>query len=257
VIAATVFAVQFGLVEFSSSTRAACSSPGEPTVVTDKTDYAPAETVIIDGCSFGAWEGQTLTLTVTRPNGAVDTTTVTVTAGNFTYGYLLDGILGIYYINVLDSGSNVLAATTFTDHTSGIVLVRDNDDAFFADSYTTDAFGVTMDISWTGAPDVTQIRLLNDPTPENACPAFVAEPWLPVTEIGVSNTAVVPWTVTGDTVSGLRKVCSQTAFGTLGSPSGILSHEDTIFFRRPNPTLVQTCALTSCRHGQLRERRRR
>jgi hypothetical protein len=107
-VIAGIFAVQLGLVEFSSSTRAACGSPGEPTVVTDKTDYAPEETVIIDGCSFGAWEGQTLTLTVTRPNGAVDTTTITVVSGNFTYNYLLDGILGIYTVEVLDSGSNVL-----------------------------------------------------------------------------------------------------------------------------------------------------
>jgi hypothetical protein len=77
-----------------------------------------------------------------------------------------------------------------------------------------------MDISWSGAPDATLIRLLNDPTPETACPLFVAEPWFPITEIGVSNTATFPWTVTGDTVSGLRKVCSQTAYGTVGVRSG-------------------------------------
>ena len=211
-------------------------------MVTDKADYAPSETVVIDGCSFEAWETQTLTVAVTRPNGVVDSATVTVSMGKFTYGYLLNGILGIYYINILDSGSNVLAATTFTDHSSGIVLVRDPDDAFFADSYTTDTFGVTMDISWTGAPDVTQIRLLNDPTPEDLCPAFVSEPWFPISVTG-PGTGTFPWTVTGDTVSSLRKVCTQTAYGTVGSPVGTLSHEDTVFFRRPNPTLVQTCGL--------------
>ncbi len=242
-VIASILAVQLGLIEFSSTARAVCTSPGEPTVVTNKADYAPAETVVIDGCSFEAWEAQTLTLTVTRPNGVVDSTTVTVSMGKFTYGYLLNGILGIYTINILDSGSNAIAATTFTDHASGIVLIRDPDDAFFADSYTTDTFGVTMDISWTGTPDVTQIRLLNDATPENACPAFVSEAWFPVSEIGVTNTATFPFTVTGDTVSGLRKVCSQTAYGTVGLPEGILSHEDTIFFRRPNPALVQTCGL--------------
>ncbi len=243
VIVAAAFAFQLGLVRFSSPTRAACTAPGEATVVTDKTDYLPAETVIIDGCSFGAWEGQTLTLTVTRPNGVVDTTTVIVSSGNFTYSYLLDGITGIYYINVLDSGSNSIAATTFTDHTSAIVLIRDPDDAAFADSYTTDTFGVTMDISWTGVPDVTQARFLNDITPEDPCPAFVSEPWFPISEIGFSNTATFPWTIPGNTDSGLRKVCSQTAYGTVGSPLGIINSEDTIFFRRPNPTLVQTCGL--------------
>lgn len=236
-------ALQFGLIEFSTTARAVCASPGEATVVTDKEDYAPSETVVIEGCSLEAWEGQTLTLTVTRPDGSVDSTTVTVSAGKFTYNYLLDGILGIYYVNVLDAGSNVIAATTFTDHTSAIVLVRDNDDAFFANSYTTDTFGVTMDISWTGLPDVTQARFKNDPTPEDACPAFVAEAWVPITEIGVTNTATFPWTVTGDTVSGLRKVCSQTAYGTLGTPEGTINSEDVIFFRRPNPVLAQTCGL--------------
>jgi len=242
-VIAAVFSVQFGLVRFSAPANATCTPPGEPIVVTDKADYAPSETAVIEGCSLGAWEGQTLTLNITRPNGSVDSAPVTVSLGKFTYNYLLDGIFGIYTVEVIDSGSNVIAATTFTDHTSGTVLIRDNDDAFFADSYTTDAFGVTMDISWTGTPDVTQARFLNDPTPENACPSFTSEAWVPITEIGTSNTATFPWTITGDTVSSFRKVCSQTAYGTLGVPLGIINHEDTIFYRKPNVTLTQTCGL--------------
>jgi hypothetical protein len=245
-VVVTLLAVQFGHLDFSSTAKASCNVIGEPTVVTDKDDYQPEETVQIDGCGFESYEGQTLTVRVTRPDNVQDSAPVTVSLGKFSYGYVLDGILGSYTIEVLDSGSNVITGTTFTDHTGATVLIRDTSDAFGADSYTTDSFGVTLDITWTGSPDVNQARFLNDPTPETGCPAFVAEPWLPISEIGTSNTATFPWTVLGSTDTGLRRVCSQTAHGAIigvPDPGSIISHDDTIFFRRPNPVLSQSCGL--------------
>ena len=100
-------------------------------VTTDKADYSPSDTVIVTGTDFNA--SVQLTVQVTRPDGTVVTgggtftfcgptqptacDTVTTDAnGAFTYNYILDGILGQYNIEVLDSDWNVLpVSATFTD----------------------------------------------------------------------------------------------------------------------------------------------
>lgn len=93
-----------------------------PSISTDKADYAPEETVTISGSNFPA--NTVLLIKVTRPDGSVvkgdgsfaeGSDEITTDAeGKFTYSYKLDGILGEYKVEIFQ-GETVLATTTFTD----------------------------------------------------------------------------------------------------------------------------------------------
>ena len=93
-----------------------------PTVGTDKVDYSPGETVIITGSGFDT--NIELMVRVTRPDNSVITgdgsgspgsdTVTTDSMGGFAYYYILDGIQGLYTVEVL-CGDSILATTTFTD----------------------------------------------------------------------------------------------------------------------------------------------
>ena len=93
-----------------------------PTIWTDKTDYAPEETVTIYGAGFEP--GGQLTVEVTRPDGWVDAWSVTADdGGGFETAYLLDGIEGLYTVVATD-GTNT-ATTTFTDKKRGYLITID------------------------------------------------------------------------------------------------------------------------------------
>jgi uncharacterized repeat protein (TIGR01451 family) len=80
------------------------------TIWTDKADYSPGEIVTIYGEGFQG----TVTLTVVRPDGSVDSWTIEASEnGNFETTYQLDGIVGEYTVTAKD-GINT-ATTTFTD----------------------------------------------------------------------------------------------------------------------------------------------
>ncbi len=103
--------------------HADCNSTGSPNVSTDKEDYDPGETVIISGSGYPC--GVELTVKVTRPDGTVvvgdgsfapgSDTVTTDSNGEFTYNYILNGIGGIYTVEVIDGSGAVLATTTFRD----------------------------------------------------------------------------------------------------------------------------------------------
>ena len=102
---------------------------GGPTVTTDKPDYSPGETVQITGTGFDP--GVSYDIPVIRPDGFIvvgdgggelgwDTTVPANAAGEFTYSYQLDGIEGLYTVEVYPSPWDgvrgvPLATTTFTD----------------------------------------------------------------------------------------------------------------------------------------------
>lgn len=100
-----------------------CTTTGSYQVCTDQADYSPTQTVHISG--FGFAPDSSYLIKVTRPDGTVVTGDGTFTLGydsvttdsngNFQYDYILDGVLGNYTIEVLDSGNNTLATHTFTD----------------------------------------------------------------------------------------------------------------------------------------------
>jgi len=102
----------------------ASSAQLNPSLGTDKADYAPTETVTITGSSFPT--NTALTIRVTWPDGQVRdsageigvTDTVTTGAdGLLIYLYNLrgEGQPGEYLIEVLDSSGSVLVTDTFTD----------------------------------------------------------------------------------------------------------------------------------------------
>ena len=98
-----------------------------PTVTTDKAEYHPDETAIISGTGYTS--GQLLDIVVIRPDSSIVTgsgtntfgsDTVTATSGAFSYDYILNGIFGLYTVNVYDNVTDpghttVLATTTFLD----------------------------------------------------------------------------------------------------------------------------------------------
>jgi len=106
-----------------------CTTTGSYSVCTDQTDYFPTSIVHIAG--FGFAPGSSYSIKVTRPDGSsvtgngsfvpwptpYDTVTANAT-GNFEFDYVLDGILGNYTIEVLDSENNVVATHSFTDSIS-------------------------------------------------------------------------------------------------------------------------------------------
>jgi hypothetical protein len=96
----------------------------QPTVTTDKTDYSPGETVHIFGSGFAPGP---ITLTVTRPDGQVDTipNVEADSDGKFTATYQLNGIEGTYTVRATDSLGQT-AQTTFTDTSSQITQIGFN-----------------------------------------------------------------------------------------------------------------------------------
>jgi hypothetical protein len=96
----------------------------QPTVTTDKTDYSPGETVHIFGSGFAPGP---ITLTVTRPDGQVDTipNVEADSDGKFTATYQLNGIEGTYTVRATDSLGQT-AQTTFTDTSSRITQIGFN-----------------------------------------------------------------------------------------------------------------------------------
>ena len=227
-----------GNFSFRSSSLATCGPvDGGPGVATDKEDYQPGETVIITGCAFEAYEGQVLSLSVTRPNGVVDSTTVTVSSGGFTYNYVLNGITGTYTIKV-EQGGILLASETFTDHTSSTVVINNNDPAVHTTS-------VTLTVAWSGTGgDPTQARFANVTPTTLGCPGPLDPSWSAWMATSPPSPDTFPWTLAAGP-EGHRKVCAQTGHGPLGSPTpGLtLTADDTIWYTVANPPLGETCGL--------------
>ena len=116
--------LQLGYINLFTSGVATCTPSGGPTVVTNLPDYQPGETVQIEGCGFTSYEAQTLTLRISIPDSSTFTDTVIVASGGFTYNYVLadESAGGVYTIDILDGGNNVLASTTFTDVGSPLIF---------------------------------------------------------------------------------------------------------------------------------------
>ena len=128
----------FGFVNFvPAAATEACSSSGEPLVITDQEDYSPFDTVTITGTGFGC--GVELSVLVTAPDGSMlsgggtgasgPDAVITDDYGGFIlsyqlYGTLPDGNLyigqqGQYMVQVLDASGAILADATFSDALGG------------------------------------------------------------------------------------------------------------------------------------------
>ena len=101
----------------------ACPPTGNETVSTDKADYAPGEVVLITGTGYAA--ACDVVVQVTRPDGSIvlgdgsfapgSDTVTTGSDGSLAYNYQLNGIEGLYLVDVLGEADVVLASVTFTD----------------------------------------------------------------------------------------------------------------------------------------------
>ncbi len=238
-IALGVIAAYIAGPGFLLPTDASCGPvDGGPGIATDKEDYQPNETVIVTGCSLGAFEGQTLTVRITRPDGVTTSDPVVVSAGGFTYNYLLNGIVGIYTVELLDGG-NLLASTTFTDATSMTLVINDN-------VAVTHSVAVTLKIAWVGT-DPSQARFANVEPPTLGCPG-PSDPswsaWMAITEIGSTNTDTFLWSLAAG-ATGFRQVCAQSADGPVGipTPATQLTALDTIWYTVANPPLLESCGI--------------
>src|SRR6266571_4387011 len=108
----TAFAVFAALMLMAIAPAVRADDGGNAAITTDKPDYHPEETVIINGTAFLA--DSTVTVGVLRPNGDYSSWNVTTDgSGAFSTTYELDGIQGVYTVDATD-GTNT-ATTTFTD----------------------------------------------------------------------------------------------------------------------------------------------
>jgi uncharacterized repeat protein (TIGR02543 family) len=104
--------IEISLILSISGLQTSVKAVEETKIWTDKEDYAPGETAKIFGSGFDP--NFTITISITRPDGSVETLTATSDElGGFVCEYQLDGIEGVYTVVATD-GTNT-ASTTFTD----------------------------------------------------------------------------------------------------------------------------------------------
>ncbi|MBI4038117.1 hypothetical protein HY387_00480 [Candidatus Daviesbacteria bacterium] len=86
-------------------------------LITDKADYAPTDTVVISGTGLKVNTTYTLVITSDGPPALEFSTQVTTNEkGEFVYAYQLDGTYRPNYeVELKDSSGNIVATTTFTD----------------------------------------------------------------------------------------------------------------------------------------------
>jgi len=85
-------------------------------LVTDKADYAPTDTVFISGSGFNANETYTLLISSTdEPPVNFETQITADETGAFVYAYQLDGTYRPNYKVEIKDGDRIVAVTTFTD----------------------------------------------------------------------------------------------------------------------------------------------
>ena len=111
------------LIVFATTIFLSARAEAAPSIWTTRADYNPDEVVTIYGDGFSA--GVPVTVKVTRPDTSVITgdgsgtpgsdTVATGPDGTLVYHYKLNGILGTYTVEAIDSFDTVLAATTFDD----------------------------------------------------------------------------------------------------------------------------------------------
>jgi len=89
---------------------------GSATLVTDKPDYAPTDTVVIFGSGFTPDQEYTLEITSETGNFKFSDTVTSDESGSLFYSYQLDGTFRpLYLIEALNSDGEVVASVTFTD----------------------------------------------------------------------------------------------------------------------------------------------
>jgi hypothetical protein len=219
----------------------ACAPTGNETIATDKADYAPEETVHMTGAGYSA--SCDVIVKVTRPNGSVvvgdgsfqpgSDTATTGADGSLAYDYILNGVLGLYTVEVLGADDAVLTTTTFSDHQNMSVEIN-------ANAAETNTLAVTLNLSWGGSGgDPTQGRFAND-TNGGSCADLGTgtwSAWEAVTDAGNTNTATKSWTLAAG-AAGTRKVCAETAHGVVGTPTGVEADDDSITFTTRQFTAV-------------------
>ena len=100
------------LTGFVSLALMSCDVYATAVVWTDKSDYAPWETVTIYGSGFNP--NTNIDIAIIRPDSVVDTgSTMSDAFRGFTYYYVMNGIVGTYTFTATDGVNS--ATTTFTD----------------------------------------------------------------------------------------------------------------------------------------------
>ncbi|OGH31288.1 MAG: hypothetical protein A3I54_01035 [Candidatus Levybacteria bacterium RIFCSPLOWO2_02_FULL_41_11] len=121
---------------------------GSASLVTDKPDYAPTDTVLITGNEFNP--NETYTLVITSEDEPPVHFEASVTAdenGSFVYAYQLDGnYRPNYKVEAKDSEGNIIAVVTFTDSVAGA-----NSGSTFAGNIA----APSGDVSWSNASNVS------------------------------------------------------------------------------------------------------
>jgi hypothetical protein len=154
------------VVQAGASGTSECAANGSESVVSDKADYSPEETVQLSGAGYAS--SCVVHIEVTRPDGSivkgdgsftpgVDAVTTT-SAGTFSDAYRLDGVQGLYRVRVLGAANVVLASMSFTDAPSP--SPSDPRAQFFSGNVTTCAgagFPGTIQVGGEGSASGTNV----------------------------------------------------------------------------------------------------
>ena len=96
------------------------------TLVTDKPDYAPTDTVVIFGTGFTPDKEYSLEITSETGNFKFSDTVTSDESGNLFYTYQLDGTFRPLYLVEVKNSEEVVASTTFTDDSPAFLPYSDS-----------------------------------------------------------------------------------------------------------------------------------
>lgn len=203
-----------------------------PTLSSDKEDYAPTEMAIITGNNFIPNAGYLLVITSDGLNETYNITTDT--EGKFTYSYQLDGnYRPVYQVVIKDQSNQEIASMSFLDHQNFSVRINNGAD------YTTSQ-NVSVNMSWEtpllNNIDPTYVRFVTVSSGAD-CPWSINSSWSDwesVSDAG-GNTATKSWQLRSTV--GAQRVCVQTAHGLKVL---IETAFDEIEYRLPDTTPPET-----------------
>lgn len=202
-----------------------------PSTWTDKADYAPTEKVVVSGKNFTPNYEYTIIISSSNDPAVTHTDTfMALSDGTFTYEYQLDGNYRPNYKVEIKDGNETVATTTFLDHFLTAVFINGAD-------ITTSSRNVILNVSWITFPifdsNPTVARYVNDLSPLNSCSDLGGGSWSAWEPITTSKN----WTL-ADGGNGLRKVCVETAHGTVNSPTSSLTAGNVIIYADDTPPTV-------------------
>jgi LPXTG-motif cell wall-anchored protein len=126
------------------------TSEPSATLVTDKADYAPTDSVLITGSGFTSDTAYTIYITTPTGDFSFSDTVTSDSSGNLLYTYQLDGTYRPDYTVEIKLSDSVIASTTFTDSRTITSVTLDGGSKTTVSPSSTISVSITVDTSGQG-----------------------------------------------------------------------------------------------------------